>query len=106
MRWLVALCLLFSAGCQSCQGDPVKCDLACRNYAELDFWDKENIEIEKLPVAERDEARKKKLAEFTRNLERGLDLCTSKCVSANAKDDTNCMIEAKTAKAVRACVTD
>jgi hypothetical protein len=106
MRWLVALFFVFMAGCQACKGDPEKCDRACRNYAELVFWDGANAEIEALPVAERDAMRKQKLAEFARNLERGIDLCTSKCVSANNTDDMNCMMTAKTAKAVKACVTD
>jgi hypothetical protein len=106
MRWLVALFFVFMAGCQACKGDPEKCDRACRNYAELVFWDQANVEIDQLPVGERDAARKQKLAEFARNLERGIDLCSSKCVSANNTDDMNCMIEAKTAKAAKACVTD
>lgn len=106
MRWLAVVCFVCFAGCQSCKGDPEKCDQACRNYAELVFWDGANAEIDKLPVAERDAARKQKLAEFARNLERGIDLCTSKCVSANNTDDMKCMIAAKTAKAVKACVAE
>lgn len=106
MRWLAALFLVFMTGCQACKGDPEKCDRACRNYAELTFWDQANVEIDKLPVAERDAARKQKMAEFANNLERGIDLCTSKCVSANNTKDTKCMIEAKTAAAVKACVND
>ena len=104
MRWLAALCLVFITGC-TCKGDPDKCDRACRNYAELVFWDGANAEIEKLPVAERDAARKQKMAEFANNLARGVDLCTSKCVSANNKEDTDCLIGAKTATAAKACVT-
>ena len=105
MRWVFALCLVFMTGCQACKGDPEKCDQMCRNYAQLDFWDKANAEIEELPVAERDAARKEKMAEFARNLERGIDLCVSKCISANNTEDTDCVIAAKTAKAVRECMT-
>lgn len=105
MRWLLALCFVFSTGCQACKGDPEKCDQACRNYAELVFWDKANAEIEQLPPAERDAARKQKMAEFAKNLEKGVDMCTSKCVSANNTDDMNCLIAAKTAKAAKECVT-
>jgi hypothetical protein len=105
MRWLFALCLVFMTGCGACKGDPEKCDQACRNYAELVFWDQANAEIEELPVAERDAARKQKMAEFATNLEKGVDLCTSKCVSANNTDDMNCLIEAKSAKAAKDCVT-
>ena len=105
MRWLATLCLVFVAGC-TCKGDPDKCDRACRNYAELVFWDAANPEIEKLPVAERDAARKQKMAELANNLAKGVDLCTSKCVSANNKADTDCLIAATTAAAAKACVTD
>jgi hypothetical protein len=104
MRSLAALCLVFVAGCQSCKGDPEKCDRAARNYSQLVFWDQANAEIEKLPVAERDAARKQKMAEYAAGLEKGIDIVVSKCVSANNTDMTNCMIEAKTAKAARACV--
>jgi hypothetical protein len=106
MRWLVALCFVFSTGCGACKGDPEKCDRACRNYAQLVYWEQANAEIEKVPVAERDAARKQKMAEFAEKLEKGVDLCTSKCVSANNKEDMDCLIEAKTAAAAKACVTD
>ena len=103
MRWLVALCL-FVAGCP-CKGDPDKCDRACRNYAELVFWEQANAEIDQLPVAERDAVRKQKMAELAANLAKGVDLCTSKCISANNTKDTDCLIEAKTAASAKACVT-
>ena len=106
MRWLAALFCVFMAGCPTCKGDPEKCDQMCRNYAELIFWDEANVEIDKLPVAERDAMRKQKMAEFAHNLEKGLDFCASKCISANNTDDTDCVIKAKTAKAAKACVTD
>ena len=100
MRWLIALSL-FAA----CKGDPEKCDQACRNYAQLVFWDKANAEIEKLPADQRDAARKQKMAEFQKNLAAGVDLCQSKCMSANNEKDTDCLIAAKTAEQARACVT-
>ncbi|HEY5927397.1 MAG TPA: hypothetical protein VIV11_37190 [Kofleriaceae bacterium] len=105
MRWLLALCFVFSTGCGACKGDPEKCDRACRNYAELVFWDKANAEIEALPPGERDAMRKEKMAELARNLSQGVDLCTSKCVSANNTTDTECLIAAKTAAAAKDCVT-
>lgn len=103
MRWLVAVCFVFSTGCQSCKGDPEKCDRAARNYAQLVFWEQADAEIAKLPPAERDAARKQKMAEFTANMEKGIDLVVSKCVSANNDDQVDCMIRATTAKAVKAC---
>lgn len=103
MRWLLALCFVFSTGCESCKGDPEKCDRAARNYAQLVFWDKANKEIEALPVDQRDAARKDKMAEFTKNMEQNIDVVVSKCVSANNKDQINCMIEAKNAAAAKKC---
>jgi hypothetical protein len=103
MRWLLALSFVFSTGCESCKGDPEKCDRAARNYAQLVFWDKANKEIEALPVDQRDAVRKDKLAEFTKNVEQNIDVIVSKCVSANNKDQINCMIEAKSAAAAKKC---
>ena len=106
MRWPFALCLVFMAGCHSCKGDPERCDRAARNYAQLVYWEGANAENEKLPVAERDAVRKQKLAEFAKGIEDGIDLVVSKCVSANNTEQTDCMINAKTAKAAKACVSD
>jgi hypothetical protein len=106
MRWLVALSFVFMTGCQACKGDPEKCDRAARNYANLVYWEGANAEIDKLPVAERDAVRKQKMAEFAAGVERGIDTVVSKCVSANNTDQTNCMIEAKSAKAAKACVEE
>ena len=103
MRSLLALCFVFATGCQSCKGDPEKCDRAARNYAQLVFWDKANQEIEALPVDQRDAARKEKMAEFTKNMEQNIDMVVSKCVSANNKDQIDCMIGAKTAAAAKKC---
>ena len=105
MRWLLALCFVFSTGCQACKGDPEQCDRACRNYAELIFWEKANAEIDQLPVGERDALRKQKMAELARNLSEGIDLCTSKCVSANNTKTNDCLIAARTADAAKACAT-
>jgi hypothetical protein len=105
MRWLVALCLVLVTGCHSCKGDPEKCKQMCQNYAHLDYWEGANAEIDKLPVEERDAARHAHMATFTQFLERGLDYCTSQCVAANAPDDMNCVIAAKTRAQAKACMT-
>src|SRR5262245_11868078 len=93
-------CLLCAIGCK---GDPEKCDRACRNYFELVFWQKANAEIDQAPPAQRDELRKQKMAELANNLAEGVDLCTSKCTSANNDDTIDCLIKAKTADQARAC---
>lgn len=102
----MALALLVGLALGGCKGDPQKCEDACRNYAQLVFWEEADAEVAAAPPEKRDELRKQKLAEFTKNLELGLNTCTSKCLSANNDTDMNCMLKAKTAKAVKACVTD
>lgn len=105
MRSLLGL--LFAASlCFGCKGDPEKCEKACRNYAELVYWEQADAEIAAAPLEQRDELRKAKLAEFTKNLENGINTCSSKCLSANEKKDIDCMINAKTAKQAKACVED
>ena len=103
MRHVLALALFATLAITGCKGDPEKCDKACRNYAELIFWDKANKEIDAVPPEQRDELRKQKLAEFTKNIELGLNTCTSKCLSANNDDQTKCLLNAKTAQQARTC---
>ena len=100
MRWAL-LVLVVVAACK--KGDPQKCDIACRNFAQLTFWHKADAEIDKLPADQRDAARKTKLAEFTRNMERGLDTCSSKCVDANYSKDVDCWTNAKTYEQLQKC---
>src|SRR5512139_2625859 len=82
-----------------CKGDKQKCEQAARNYAELMFWKKANAEIDALPEAQRDEARKKKMSTFTNELENNIDFITAHCVSANNPEPVDCIIKAKTAEA-------
>jgi hypothetical protein len=103
MRTPVAV-LLLAAACS--HGDPVQCDQACRNYATLKFWKDAETEIAAAPVAKRDELRKQKAAKFAADLEAGAEMCTSRCVSANNKDQNTCLIEAKTFDQAAACVKD
>jgi hypothetical protein len=100
MRSVLALVVFAALGCK---GDPVKCEKACRNYAELIYWKTADAEIAAAPTAERDALRKKKVAEFSANLSRGIDMCTSKCMSANNDEQTKCLIDAKTAAQAKEC---
>jgi hypothetical protein len=102
-RFRLLALVVFATLAFGCKGDPEKCDKACRNYAELIFWDKANAEIEAAPADKRDELRKQKLSEFTKNLENGINACTSKCLSANNDTQTKCLLDAKTAKEARTC---
>ncbi len=100
MRLLLGVLVLAALGCK---GDPTKCEKACRNYAELVFWKQADVEINAAPTAERDALRKKKMGEFTHNLSKGVDMCTSKCMSANNDKTTNCLLDAKTAEQAKKC---
>lgn len=102
MRSLLLALTLSTLGCK---GDPVECEKACRNYAELVYWDEAEKEIAAVPADQRDAMRKEKMAKFSANMSRGVDMCSSKCMSANNKEDIKCLIDAKTAKDAKACVT-
>ncbi|HEY1554221.1 MAG TPA: hypothetical protein VGF94_05270 [Kofleriaceae bacterium] len=102
MRWVVA-CLIVVAGCK---GDPVKCEQACRNYAQLVFWKRADAEIGAAPAARRDELREQKAAKFAADLEAGVDMCSSKCISANNDTQMSCLIAAKTADQAMECTKD
>lgn len=97
----VALVLLILLA--ACQGDPQKCEKAVTNYATLVYWKKANAEIIAVPPDQRDALRKQKLAEFTAQLDKGLQTLVSQCVSANNKDQIKCMIEANTAEEAKDC---
>lgn len=90
----------------ACKGDKNKCEQACRNYAKLAYWKKADAEIAALPEAERENEKKRRLAQYSTQLETGVDLCVNQCVSANNDEMTDCMIEAKTAETVIACAAD
>ena len=87
----------------ACKGDRQKCETACRNYGTLMYWEVVDKELATLPADQRDAARKKKLAEFSSQLENGVDTCVSQCESANNEKQTDCMIAAKTAAEVQKC---
>jgi hypothetical protein len=103
MRSLVpAVVLLLVA----CKGDPEKCDRACRNYAQLVYWDQANAEIAAAPAERREALRREKAAKFSADLEHGIDFCVSRCVSANFDKDVQCWLDAKTAAQAKACTAD
>lgn len=97
---LVSVGLLLAA----CKGDRQKCEKACRNYGTLMYWDVVDKEIASTPEDKRDALRKKKLAEFSSQLENGVDICVDQCISANNDKQIDCMIGAKTSDDARKCV--
>lgn len=100
---LFALTVFVALGCK---GNPEKCEKACRNYHELTFWERADAEIAAAPGEKRDELRKAKMAQLSNDLVNGIDMCSSKCMSANNDTQTDCLIAAKTAQQVKACVTE
>jgi hypothetical protein len=102
VAWWVALsaALLFGI---ACKGNPKDCEVACRNYANLSYWQSADAEVAAAPPADREAVRKRKLAEFASKLDEGIDMCISQCVSANNPDQVKCMTEAKTGDKVKAC---
>ncbi len=87
----------------ACKGDREKCEQAARNFATLTYWERVNKEIAERPAAERDGLRKKKVSEFTNELETKIDTVVSQCQSANNEEQVDCMIAAKTAKDALDC---
>ncbi|MBX3161340.1 MAG: hypothetical protein KF773_35585 [Deltaproteobacteria bacterium] len=106
LRATSRLALVLALALAACRGDAEKCELACRNYYTLTFWDKADAEIAKLPAADQEQARSKMLAKFTSDIENGVIGCIGQCQSANNTEQTECMIAAKTASAAKACVED
>jgi hypothetical protein len=87
----------------ACKGDPEKCDRACRNYAQLVFWDDANAKIAAAPADQRDALRRETTSKFAVDLEHGIDFCVSRCVSANYDKDVDCWLAAKTGTQAKAC---
>src|SRR5690242_9798487 len=101
MRRALVVLVLFAA-CKG--GDPVACENACRNYAKLEYWHQHDPDIAKAPPDQREAVRKKLLDTFENELERGIDACVTRCVSANFSDQTTCMNAAKTFEQAKACL--
>lgn len=87
----------------ACKGDRQKCETACRNYGTLLYWEISDKEIQAAPADKQVSLRKRKLAEFSSQLENGVDVCVNQCSSANNDKQMNCMIEAKTAAEAKKC---
>jgi len=100
----VLVVAMISLTLAACKGDPQQCDLACRNFATLTHWKKVDPEIAAAPPEKREGMKKRAISEFENKLEDGIDQCIAQCVSAHNEEQTNCMIDAKSAEAVQACV--
>jgi hypothetical protein len=88
----------------ACKGDRQKCEQACRNYGTLVYWDTVDKQVSAAPADQRDALKKKKLAEFSSQLENGIDMCVDQCASANNDKQTDCMINAKSSDVAKKCI--
>jgi gas vesicle protein len=87
----------------ACKADAQRCEQAARNFATLVYWKKADAEIAKEPPDRRASVRKKKLSQFTSELEGQIDTVVSQCQNANNDEQIECMIAAKTAEEALAC---
>jgi hypothetical protein len=99
MRFAVLFVLVLGA----CKADAERCEQATRNYANLTYWKKANAEIAQAPADRRDALRKKKLAQFTNEVEIRIDDVVRQCQTANNDEQIDCMIKAKTAEEINEC---
>jgi hypothetical protein len=97
------LAVLFVIVLGACKADAQRCEQAARNYATLTFWKKADTEIAALPADRRSAARKKKVAQFTHEIEERIDDVVRQCQSANNDDQIDCMIKAKTSDEALEC---
>lgn len=97
------LLVVVSLGLVACEADPEKCEKAVRNYASLVYWKSADDDIAKAAPEAREPLRKDKLAEFQRQLDRGMPTLVSQCQTANNTKQIDCMIAAKTFVEARDC---
>src|SRR5262245_41723031 len=105
MRALAALAvsLLGLVGCQ--RSSYQECDTGCRNYYYLHYWRDAELEIAKVPEAQRAALRRQKQIDYEPRMTKELNLCIVQCEKTPATpEQVKCMIEAKTVEASEACL--
>jgi hypothetical protein len=104
MRLVLAflVCFGFGAGCAD-KAATAQCDLGCRNYFKLHYWQEAEREIAGVPEAERAALRKKFEGDLEARMQKELELCVTKCKSGATKKRVQCWIDAKTAAEAMAC---
>jgi hypothetical protein len=102
----LSITLLAALAGAACRGDAVKCDNACRNVFTLTYWEEADARILKKPEADRENERSRLQAKFINEIENGVELCVSRCRSANNETQMDCMIAAKTSAQAKACFED
>jgi hypothetical protein len=104
-RIALALLVLLSLGaCDKAQTQ--KCDLGCRAYFKLHYWETAEIQIAGYPPEERAKIRAQKESEYEARMMQNLDLCVTKCTSGATNHRVQCWIDAKTATEQNACTSE
>jgi len=99
----LALSLVGLVGCQ--KSSYQECDVACRNYYYVHYWRDAELEIAKVPEAQRAELRKQKQIDYEPRMMKELNLCIVQCQKTPATpEQVKCMTEAKTAETAEACL--
>jgi len=98
---VLVLALVATAACK--RPSVESCEEALRNYAQLTFWEKAELEIAAAPPAEREQLRAAKLLERDAKIQEGLDFAVGQCRAARDFEGVKCMKAARTAAAARAC---
>jgi hypothetical protein len=102
MRILVLALVLGLAGCAD-KAAAQQCDLGCRNYFKLHYWQQAERDIAAAPESERAALRKEFEGKLESRMQQELDLCVSKCKSGATKKRVQCWIDAKTSAEAMAC---
>jgi hypothetical protein len=107
MRRLVLALLLLPLVFGACdKAATQQCDLGCRNYFLLHYWQTAEFEINAAPAEERAALRAKKQSELEERMMQNLDLCITKCKSGATKQRVQCWIDAKTAQEAERCKSE
>jgi hypothetical protein len=79
------------------------CERACKNFAQLKYWERADAEISSLPVADQTGARARKSSELETQLAAGLPTCVATCIESNNSTQTACIAAAASVGDLGAC---
>ncbi|CAN5797020.1 hypothetical protein BH11MYX3_BH11MYX3_42150 [soil metagenome] len=79
------------------------CERACKNFAQLKYWARADVEISALPVGEQAAVRAQKRSELQTEIEAGLPACVATCIESNNSTQTACIAGAASIRDLGAC---
>lgn len=79
------------------------CERACKNFAQLKYWERADAEISALPAGDQAPAKAQKISELATRLDAGMPACVSTCIESNNATQTACIAAAASVGALRAC---